>query len=441
MKPYLGSTMDERIHHKVADQATSLRKVVCAGAVGTLIEYYDYTVYAFLATTIASIFFSDTEGLALLYTFAVFGVSFVVRPIGGIALGALADRYGRKPALLVSVVGIIGATLLIGLLPTYASAGIMAPILLCALRCVQGLAAAGELGAAVSYVAELAPEGRRGALTSTTQIGCLLGTMGGALAVALLHSFTTPQQLLSWGWRIPFLVSAPLGIVAILTRKRMEETPDFQNLKQHKRVEKAPTIVVLRSHMRSLITITCIAAGAHSGYYLTFAYLVTYFQKQGIMTAQAAGWSSTAAMLIGAAMVYPFGKLSDRIGRRKMLTIITSCFIILTYPLFIAMNTSAAMAVAAQIVLGLIEAAYLATAFATYCEQFPARVRTSGINLGFNIAAIIGGGFSPYVATWLIAKTSLAASPAWILIFFATGSFVVVRAMQETAHKPMEISG
>lgn len=415
----------------------SVRKVVWAGAIGTLIEYYDYTIYAFLATTLATLFFPSSGEFALLYTFAVFGIAFVVRPLGGIALGALADRCGRKPALLISVVGMIGATVMIGLLPTFAQVGALAPVFLCALRCVQGLAAGGEMGGAVTYVAEVSPDERRGALTSTTQIGCLFGTMGGAIAVAVLHSLITPEDLIAWGWRIPFLISAPLGIVALAVRKRMEETPDFVRLERHSKVEKAPTLAVIRRYPGGVLTIACIAMGAMSGYYLTFTYLVTYFQKQSIMSAQMAGWSSTLAMLIAAASIYSFGALSDRVGRRPMLIGITLCYIVLTYPLFTAMNFSPTAAVLSQIVLGLIEAAYLSVVFATYCELFPANVRTSGINLGFNIAAVVAGGSSPYIATWLIAHTGSATSPAWILVVASTISFLVSLGLKETAGKPM----
>ncbi|MFM0176494.1 MFS transporter [Paraburkholderia sediminicola] len=415
----------------------SIRKTVWAGALGTLIEYFDYTIYAFLATTLAQLFFPSSGNLALLYTFAVFGVAFVVRPLGGIVLGAVADKYGRKPALMLSVIGMISATVMIGVLPTYSHIGVLAPVLLCLLRCVQGLAAGGEMGGAAAYVAEVSPDDRRGGLTSTTQIGCLFGTMGGAIAVAVLHSMTTPEQLLSWGWRIPFLISIPLGIVTLAVRNRMEETHEFVSLERQGKVEKAPTLSVIRNYPRGVFSIACIGMGSMSAYYLTFTYLVTYFQRESIMSAQMAGWSSTLSMLIASASIYFWGSLSDRIGRRPVLIGATLCYITLTYPLFHLMSLSPVTAVVSQVVLGLVEAAYLSVVMATYCELFPPSVRTSGINLGFNIAAIVAGGSSPYIATWLITNTGSATSPAWIMIAGSTVSLFVALSLKETAGKPM----
>ncbi|WP_144630204.1 MFS transporter [Bordetella genomosp. 13] len=415
----------------------AVRKVVWAGAIGTLIEYYDYTVYAFLATTLAVLFFPDMGELALLYTFAVFGVAFVVRPLGGIVLGALADRYGRKPALLVSVVMMVAATALIGLLPGYATVGVLAPVLLCLLRCVQGFAAGGEMGGAVAYVAEVAPAPRRAALTSATQIGCLAGTMGGAIAVAFLNASLSPEDVLSWGWRIPFLISAPMGVIALLVRHRMEETPDFIRMENQSRYEKVPTLALLRDYPKGVLAIACIGCCAMAGYYIPFTYFVTYFQKQQIMSAQMAGWSATLSMAVAAAAIYPFGVLSDRIGRKPVLIGANLCFIVFSYPLFMAMQTSLAWAVCAQILLGLFEAAYLSTNYTLYSELLPTKVRTSGINLGISAAAIAAGGSAPYLATWLIASTGSATSPAWILIGAALISCAVVLGVKETAGKAL----
>ncbi|ARP80689.1 MFS transporter [Bordetella genomosp. 8] len=417
--------------------ATSIRRVVLAGAIGTLVEYYDYTVYAFLATTLAILFFPDMGALALLYTFAVFGVAFVVRPLGGIVLGALADRYGRKPALLVSVVMMVAATALIGLLPTYAQAGFLAPALLCLLRCVQGFAAGGEMGGAVAYVAEVAPDARRAALASTTQIGCLAGTMGGAIAVALLNASMSLDDLHAWGWRIPFLISAPIGVIALLVRHKMEETPDFVRMENQSKIEKVPTLTLLREYPRGVLAIACIGCCAMAGYYIPFTYFVTYFQKQQIMSAQMAGWSATLSMVVAAAAIYPFGVLSDRIGRKPVLIGANLCFIVFSYPLFMAMQTSLAWAVGAQIALGLFEAAYLSTNYTVYSELLPTKVRTSGINLGISAAAIVAGGSAPYLATWLIASTGSPTAPAWILIGAAIISGVVVLGIEESAGKAL----
>lgn len=410
----------------------SINKVVWAGSIGTLIEYYDYTVYAFLATTLALLFFPDMGSLALLYTFAVFGVAFVVRPLGGIVLGGVADRYGRKPALLVSVVMMVAATALIGLLPSHESIGVAAPVLLCFLRCIQGFAAGGEMGGAVAYVAEAAPRERRAALTSTTQVGCLVGTMGGAISIFMLNTFLTVEQLHGWGWRIPFLLSAPMGIIALIIRHKLEESPNFVKMETQAKTAKVPTLSLLRDYPKGVLAVACIACIAMAGYYIPFTYFVTYFQKQQIMSAQMAGLSATLAMTVAALAIYPLGKLADRVGRKPVLIGATLSFIVLSYPLFMLMQVSVTGAIVAQIVLGLFEAAYLSTNYTLYTEILPTKVRTSGINIGISIAAIIAGGSAPYIATWLLDTTGSSTSPAWILIGAAAISLIALIGVKET---------
>ncbi|WP_454829824.1 MFS transporter [Paraburkholderia xenovorans] len=417
---------------------TSLRRIVLAGGIGTFIEYYDYSIYAFLATTLATLFFKDSGSLALLYTFAVLAVSYIFRPIGGIVVGLLGDRIGRKPALMLSVMGMIVATVLMGVLPTFATVGATAPIFLFVLRCLQALAAGGECGGAVTYVSEAAPDARRGALTSTTQIGLMAGTMAGSLAVAILNSLMSHDAILNGGWRIPFVISAPIGLLGYLVRSKMEETPEFAQLERENKVEKSPIVVAIRDHWAGILKVLFIATGAMAGYYMSFAYLVTYLQKQHIMSPSAAGWASTLSMLTATVTIYLWGSMSDRFGRRPMLLGITGCYIVLTYPLFLAMGQSATLATIALIILGLIESAMLATVFQTYCELFPTKVRSSGVNLGFNIAAIVGGGSVPYLSTWLIQTTGSPTSPAWILVGTSLMSFLVVAfTVKETANTPL----
>lgn len=414
-----------------------VRRVVLAGAMGTLIEYFDYSIYAFLATTIAVVFFPASDSLALLYTFGLFGVAFVVRPLGGIIIGGISDRYGRKPALMISVFGMIIATAVIGLLPSYASVGIAAPLLLCLMRCIQGIAAGGELGGAAAYVAEVSPNDRRGALTSTTQVGCLAGTMLGALCVAQLSSALTHEQMLDWGWRIPFLLSVPLGIATLFVRRRMEESEQFQNLEDKGQVTRIPIWSAMRDYPRGVLTVAGLSMISFSAYYLVFTYLVTYFQQQSIMSAQVAGWSSSVTMLLAAGSIYFWGQLSDRIGRKPILIGCCLGLLILPYPMFLLMNQSVESAIAAQLILGLVVAAYLGVIMSTYCELFPPHIRTTGVSLGFNIAALVAGGSSPYLATWLINETGQATAPAWIMMGAALISLGFALTLKETANRPL----
>lgn len=417
-----------------------IRGVISAGAFGTIVEYFDFSVYAFLATTIAEVFFAKGDpAAALLYTLGVFGASFVLRPLGGILLGHLGDRYGRRPALTVSVAGMAFASTAIGLLPSYASIGIAAPALLFAFRCIQGLSAGGELGGAASYVAEVAPDEQRGRLTSTMNLGTMIGTMLGSATVAVLHITLSHDELLTWGWRLPFLISFPLGVITLILRSRMEESKQFERLEETGTVAKIPAFEALRSSPRGVITVCGLSLASFMSYYLTFTYMSTYFQRQSVMTGTAAAWSTTATLIL-AMLVIPFwGRMSDRVGRRPLLIGVCLGNLILAYPAFLVMSHSVAAAVVAQIVLGQLEALYMSVILATYCEQFPARVRASGFNLGYNLASILAGGTAPYLATWLISATGDAKAPAWMLIVAACFSLVTALTLKETARRPLPV--
>lgn len=420
------------------DEKRRLRKVVFAAGFGTVIEYFDFSVYAFLATTIAAVFFPKNDPTAaLLYTLGVFGAAFVIRPIGGILIGHLGDKYGRRPALATSVLGMAFASAVIGLIPSYAVIGLAAPALLFLMRLLQGLSAGGELGGAAAYVTEAAPDSRRGFLTSTTQVGTLIGTMLGSLSVALLRMMLTDAELLSWGWRIPFLVSLPLGIAALVVRRRMEESKQFEQVEESGAVARIPALAALRSHPRGVFTVFGLSLVSFAAYYLVFSYMSTYFERQGIMQPGMAAWSTTLTLALAAIAIPFWGKVTDRVGRRPVLIGVCVSNLILAYPLFLIMGNSPGAAMFSQIILGQIEAAYLGVILATFCELFPARVRASGFGLGYNFAAIVAGGSAPYIATWLIASTNQPNAPAWILVVTAIISLGTALSVKETANRPI----
>jgi MFS transporter, MHS family, proline/betaine transporter len=422
------------------DAAQRIRRIITAGAFGTIVEYFDFSIYAFLATVIAEVFFAPGDRTAaLLYTLGVFGASFVLRPIGGILLGHLSDRYGRRLALTVSVAGMAFASTAIGLLPSYASIGVAAPVLLLLMRCIQGLSAGGELGGAASYVAEASPDNRRGLFTSTMNLGTMVGTLLGSISVALLHVSVTNEALRDWGWRIPFLISLPLGLITLALRWRMDESQQFERLEESGSVARAPALEALRSNPRGVLTVCGLSIVSFMSYYLIFTYMSTYFQRQNVMSASAAAWSTTVTLLL-AMLVIPFwGRMSDRLGRRPLLIAVCVANLVVVYPAFRMMSHSVAAAVIAQIVLGQIEALCMSVILATYCEQFPARVRASGFNLGYNLASILAGGSAPYLATWLIASTHQGEAPAWMLLVAAVISLGTALTLRETARRPLPV--
>ncbi|PAJ85362.1 MFS transporter [Burkholderia ubonensis] len=433
----LATPQSRDIYHSDLEASRRVKRIISAGAFGTIVEYFDFSVYAFLATTISDVFFScNNSSAALLYTLGVFGAAFVLRPVGGILIGHVGDRYGRKPALTFSVAGMAFASTLIGLLPSYAAIGIGAPVLLLLLRCVQGLSAGGELGSAASYVVEASPDRKRGAFTSMMNMGALIGTMCGALIVAVLRGVMPTGAFQDWGWRIPFLVSLPLGVITLILRWRMEESQEFGRIEATGTAVRVPALEALKSNPRAVLGVCGSSLVTLISFYITFAYLPTYFQRQRIMPGTAAAWSTTATLFLAALAIPLWGRLSDKVGRKPLL--ITGCIthLLAAYPAFVVMSHSTSAAIAAQILLGQLEALYMGVFISAYCEQFSTRVRVSGFNLGYNTAAVLAG-TGPYLATWLIASTGQPLAPVWILLVAAAISLVATLTLRETANRPL----
>jgi MFS transporter, MHS family, proline/betaine transporter len=416
-----------------------IRRAVIASGFGTIVEYFDFSLYAFFATVIADTFFpAGNRTSALLYTFGIFGASFVMRPLGGILLGHIGDKIGRRPALALSVGGMALASALIGCVPSYAKIGMAAPLLLLGLRCVQGLSAGGEIGGAQAYVTEVAPDRTRGYLTGLVSSGVMAGTLLGAMSSAFVHTVFDASTLAAWAWRLPFLLSLPLGIVTLVLRSRMEESRAFTRIEESGTVERMPVVTILRDNLRELLIVCGISGGNLMLFYMMTAYLPTYLQREHLMSGKAAAWSTALTLFWGMLAMPLWGRLSDRIGRRPLLLIASLGTVLAAYPAFLVMSWSVTAAAIAQIALGQIEAIWFSVAYATYCEQFPTRVRSSGVGLGCNLGSIITAGPAPYVATWLIPIIGRVHAPALMLIVFALISAAAIWVARETAGQPLE---
>lgn len=415
-----------------------IRKAIWIGGAGSAIEYFDFTVYAFLATTIAAVFFPSSDpATGLLLALAVFAASFVFRPIGGLVIGHIADKYGRRPALIIAVVGMGIATASIGFLPSYQTAGIIAPILLVTARIVQALAAGGEMGGAGTYVAEASPPEKRGFVTSTTMLGLMIGTLLGAFTVAMLNLALTPEALVAWGWRLPFYISVVFTLIALVFRKRMEESNKFEDLEE-RQVTKAPAVILFRRHLKIVLLTTMIALTSQASYYLVFTYLGTYFTRAGLVDPPIAAIATTCTLAIATVMIPFWGKLSGRVGRKPILIGSVGLTLILIYPLFMFMGAGAISAVVGQILYGLIVSAHLGVLVAVISELFPTNVRSTGFSMGFNFAAILGGGTAPYVSTWLIEKTGSLLSPAFFIMLVASISLIGALLIKESKGKELQ---
>ncbi|CDY78857.1 L-Proline/Glycine betaine transporter ProP [Caballeronia glathei] len=409
-------------------------RIVVAGAVGSVVEYFDFGVYGYVATILATQFFGKGDPTsALLNTLAAFAVAFVLRPLGGILFSHFGDRYGRKNTLGMTVLLMSAASGLIGILPTYAAIGVGASALLVLARCLQGLAAGGELGGAIAFVAEHSPAAKRGLLCSTTQTGALGGVLLASLAVALLNQVLSHEQMNSWGWRIPFLIAIPIGVIGLWIRTRLSEARSFQALAESDHVESAPVLELLRSYRVPLLQSIGLSILLFSAYYITYVYVNIHLQRVVGVSASLAFWSTTLTLSISVLFMPAFGALSDRIGRKPMFIAGSLAALVLAVPCFTLMNAGGATAVCMQMVLGLIESALMGVAFSTLAELYPTRVRYTGIALGFNVGGVVTGGSAPFFCTWLVSATGSSIAPAYFLGATAIITLFSALTLKETA--------
>jgi MFS transporter, MHS family, proline/betaine transporter len=420
------------------DQAL-VRKSIIGGAVGVLVHWFDWAIYAYLSTTLATVFFpTENPTAGLLSVFAVFAVSFVVRPLGALFFGPLGDKIGRRTVLAIVIITMGLGTILVGLLPTYASVGILAPILLIVARLVQGFAAGGEFGGAASFLAEYSPRRHRGFGVSWLEVSSLLGFLAASLAVFLLNSALTEEAVTAWGWRIPFLVAGPMAIVGLYIRLKLEDTPNFRALEEAHEVAQAPLREMLRQDWRQLLQMTGIEMLQHVSFYAILVYLLTYQTEELGLSAASASLSATITSIVAMVLVPLFGVLSDRVGRKPLMIASGLGFVVLSYPAFYLMSVGTLVTVIlVQVGLGILLALILSTHAVAMSEIFPTRVRQAGLSLGYQVTAAIFAGTVPYLATYLISATGNIFMPAFYLMLAGAVGFGTTLTLRETAGHPL----
>ncbi len=407
------------------DEVSTVKRAIIAGVIGHFVEWYDYGVYAFVAIYLAVAFF---DGSSLLPVFATFAVAFFARPFGGLVFGYLGDRIGRQRCLAAVVVLMSLSTFVIGLLPTYAQVGMLAPVLLLLARVLQGLSAGGEIAGASSFVTEYAPEGKRGLLSSLLPAASATGLLFGSALMLYLSSTFGKEDMYSWGWRVPFFIALPLGLVGFYLRTRIEDTPLFRELLRNRKVESSP----LKSSLTRQFKWIAVAFGATLtygvGFYTVLSYMPSYLKGVvGFKPDQV--FLVTAVILIAHIVALPiWGALSDRIGRRPVLIAASILLILVTYPAFrmLAGTGTLGAAMAAGAVLSAIIAAGAAPLFAYMAEMFPTSVRASSISIGYNASVMLFGGTAPYIATYLIQSTGNPLAPSYYLVAAATGTVLTL---------------
>lgn len=419
------------------DPAT-LRRAITASALGNATEWFDYGIYAYGVTYISAALFPGDTDQAVLFALATFAISFLVRPLGGLFWGPLGDRIGRKSVLALTILMMAGATFGVGLIPDYAHIGFWAPTLLIILRMVQGFSTGGEYGGAATFMAEYAPDDRRGFFGSFLEFGTLAGFSLGA-SLMLLFSLTLGDAAMhDWGWRIPFLIAAPMGLIGTYLRSKMEDTPIFLEECVVEESRQAPGLATLaRDHWRPLLVVGGLVVALNVVNYTLLSYMPTYLQRRIGLTTDEALIVPIIGMLF--MMVFlPFaGALSDRIGRRAMWRFSLLGLLVGVVPLYMLMGTGLAGAIAGFILLGLLYVPQLATISATFPALFPTSVRFAGFAIAYNVSTSIFGGTAPAIGSGLISWTGDQLMPAYYMILSCLVGLVALRFMPETAGKSL----
>jgi MHS family proline/betaine transporter-like MFS transporter len=419
--------------HEVTPAKT--RQAVAAAVIGNVLEWYDFGVYAFVAIYISRNFFPQgNEVTALLSTFLAYGLGFLARPLGAIVIGHVGDARGRKTALLITILLMAIGTVLIGLLPTFETIGYLAPLLLVVARLLQGFSAGGEWGSSTAFIVEWAPAAERGYYGSFQQTSVVAGLLMGSGVAAVLNTVMTPDDMASWGWRIPFLLGALIGPVGMYMRRTIDETPAYRRMAAAPEAAQdstSPWLLAGRAFGFTIVWTVC--------FYILLNYMPTYAQKYLHLSASAALWSNTIGLFVLLAGIPVMGRLSDRVGRKPLLLACCVAYIVLPYPIFSFLVGGAPYValVAVQMLFAVLISMFSGPGPAAIAEIFPTRTRSLWMTSGYALSVSIFGGFAPLLSVWLIDRFASPLAHTFYLIAAAIVSTVVIWTMRETAHEDL----
>ncbi|WP_406296568.1 glycine betaine/L-proline transporter ProP [Embleya sp. NBC_00888] len=432
--------------------AKTVDTAVKATMLGNAMEWYDFGIYAYMAVTIGKVFFpSGNDTAQTLSSFATFAAAFLVRPLGGFFFGPLGDRIGRKKVLAITMLMMASGTLCIGLIPSYGTIGFLAPILLVLFRMLQGFSAGGEYGGASTFIAEYAPDKRRGFYGSFLEFGTLIGYILAASLVTLLTAVLSDHEMRTWGWRIPFLVAGPIGVIGLYLRLRLEESPAFARVMEQSAATEAEgqegehgneTVRefkrIFLGQRRAMVICIALVAAYNINDYMLLSYMPTYLSDT-------LGYNEThgllqivVVMIVLLAVIHPLGGLTDRIGRKPV--IIAGCvgFMVLPIPCFVLIKQGDLVPIfIGLLILGLVLVCFLATMSAALPALFPTEIRSGALSVSFNISVSLFGGTTPFVAEALVDGTGNDYMPAFYMMLAAAVGLAAALAMTETARKPL----
>nr|WP_279162378.1 glycine betaine/L-proline transporter ProP [Plesiomonas shigelloides] len=423
-----------------------LKKAITAAALGNAMEWFDFGVYGFVAYALGQIFFPGaTPGVQVIAALATFSVPFLVRPLGGIFFGALGDKYGRQKILAITIIIMAISTFCIGLIPSYDSIGIWAPILLLLAKLAQGFSVGGEYSGAAIFVAEYSPDKKRGFMGSWLDFGSIAGFVLGAGVVVMLSSVLGEQRFMAWGWRLPFFLALPLGVIGLYLRHALEETPAFQkhseNLQQHSAAD-APQPVsfaeIARGHWRSLLSCVGLVIATNVTYYMLLTYMPSYL-SHNLHYPEDHGILIIIVVMLGMLFVQPvIGLLSDRFGRRPFVIGGSIGLLLLAVPCFMLITSGSLVLIfAGLLVLAVLLNAFTGVMASSLPAMFPTKIRYSALAIAFNISVLIAG-LTPTLSAWLVEVTQNLYMPAYYLMAIAVVGLITGILMKETANLPLK---
>jgi MHS family proline/betaine transporter-like MFS transporter len=416
----------------------TVRKAVGAAAMGNLVEWFDYGIYSYVTIQIGLALFPPDGANNNILVLATFAIAFLVRPLGGLVLGPLGDRIGRKRVLAMTIVTMSAASFVLGCLPTFAAVGWWAPALLVLTRLVQGFATGGEYGGAAAFIAEYAPDKRRGFYCSFLEFGT---TGGFVLAAGLVTTLqlTLPEAVMNeWGWRIPFFIAGPLGLIGLWLRSKLEDTPAFRELEEQNARSESPLRDVFTKHWRPVLVCMGLVLFYNVAVYTVLFYMPDYLQTTIRIPATPALLAVLGMMLVIMIVIVPIGALSDRIGRKPL--ILTACigFIVLAYPAFLLLDTdTVGGTIGGLLILGLLLVLLLGTMSATLPALFDTDTRYAGFSVGYNISTSLFGGTAPAILAALVTSTGNNAMPGLYIAVASLISLGAVLLLRESARKPL----
>ncbi len=419
------------------------KKAIKAAALGNAIEWFDFGVYGYVAYVLGKVFFPNSSpSVQMIAALATFSIPFIFRPLGGIFFGRLGDKYGRQKVLAITIIIMSVSTFGIGLIPSYESIGIWAPILLLIVKIAQGFSVGGEYAGAAIFVAEYSPDRKRGFMGSWLDFGSILGFVVGAGVVSLISFSVGETAFMEWGWRIPFYLALPWGLIGLYLRQSLDETPTFQAHTENQSDSKKPKKIgfkqILSEHKRSLLVCVGLVICTNVTYYMLLTYLPSYF-SHNLGYSEDHGVLIIIAVMVGMLFVQPFvGMFSDKIGRRPFIFAGSIALVLFSYPAFLLLDTNNVYLIfLGLLILALSLNMLIGVMASTLPALFPTEIRYSALAIAFNISVVIAG-LTPTVTATLVETTQNIMVPAYYLMLCGLFGIMTAFYLKETANLPLK---